>query len=199
MKLLIVDDEPAVLELLEELVEPLGHEPILTRDGSEAWEAFEREPVRAVITDWLMPGLDGLELTRRIRAKKRARYTYVILLTGFGGSERYLEGMRAGADDFVTKPVIPDELHARLRVAERILSLQDGVRLLEGLLRICMYCKKIHTAESDWTSIERYVEERSDASFTHDICPGCYTARVDPDVRRFVGTVQDILPSDDRR
>lgn len=184
MKLLIVDDEPSVLELLEEFVEPLGYEPVLARDGAEAWEAFEREPFRAVITDWLMPGVDGLELTRRIRGKRRVRYTYVIMLTALGGRPQYLEGMKAGADDFVTKPVTPDELQARLQVAERVLRLQDEVKLLEGFLRICMYCKKIHLAGDDWTSIEQYVEERSDVSFTHDICPGCYTARVAPDLQR---------------
>lgn len=88
-------------------------------------------------------------------------------------------------DDFVTKPVSPEELHARLRVAERILSLQDNMKLLGGVLHICMYCKKVHVAGADWTSIERYVEDRSDASFSHDICPMCYATRVAPDVQRF--------------
>ena len=197
MKILITDDEPAVLDLLAEIVEPLGYEPVVAGDGGQAWEAFEREPFRLVITDWLMPRVDGLELTRRIRAKKRVRYTYVIMLTALGGTARYLEGMKAGADDFVTKPVSPDELHARLRVAERILSLQDDVKLLEGLLRICMYCKNVHIAGSDWTSIECYVEERSDASFTHDICPDCYRARVDPDLQEFIGKVENLGPNDE--
>lgn len=191
MKVLIADDEPAVLELLGEMVESLEHQPIRAGGGTEAWEVFERQACRLVITDWLMPGVDGLELTRRIRQRKRVRYTYVIMLTALGGTDRYLEGMRAGADDFVTKPISHDELHARVRVAERILALQDDVKLLEGMLRICMYCKKIHAAEGDWTSIERYVEERSDASFSHDICPGCYATRVDPDLQRFIGEVRD--------
>lgn len=195
MKILIADDESAVLELLSEMVEPLEHEPVLAGGGAEAWELFERQPCRLVITDWLMPGVDGLELTRRIRARKRVRYTYVIMLTALGGAERYLEGMRAGTDDFVTKPISQDELLARVRVAERILALQDDVRRLEGMLRICMYCKKVHVTEGDWTTIERYVEERSDASFSHDICPACYTTRVDPDLQQFIGGIHD---ADDR-
>lgn len=181
MKILIADDEPLILDLLAEMVEPLGHEPVAASDGGQAWEAFEREPFRLVIADWLMPRIDGLELTRRIRAKKRVRYTYVIMLTALAGTDRYLEGMKAGVDDFVTKPVSLHEFHARVRVAERIVSLQDPVKLLEGLLRICMYCKNVHVAGNDWTRIERYVEQRSDASFTHGICPTCFRARVEHD------------------
>jgi YesN/AraC family two-component response regulator len=143
-----------------------------------------------------MPSVDGLELTRQIRAAKRTRYTHVMMLTALGGPERYLEGMRAGVDDFVTKPVSPEELHARLRVAERILSLQDNMKLLEGVLHICMYCKKVHVAGADWTGIEGYIEERSDASFSHDICPGCYATRVAPDLERLTG--HDVEPKDDR-
>jgi hypothetical protein len=126
------------------------------------------------------------------------------MLTALGGTGHYLEGMEAGVDDFVTKPISIDELRARLRVASRIIALQDNVNLLEGLLRICMYCKRVHVASGgaqsrstggaaagdsaggDWTSIERYVEERSDASFSHDICPACYEARVRPELEGFM-------------
>ncbi|MBI2216652.1 MAG: response regulator [Candidatus Rokubacteria bacterium] len=213
VRVLVVDDDPDVRQLVAEMVEMLGHEPIVARDGREALAVLERDGPRVVITDWKMPHVDGLELVRTIRAAPRVRYTYVIMLTAFGGSQSYLEGMAAGADDFVTKPVSPDELHARLRVAGRILSLQDDVRLLEGLIRICMYCKKVHVTETggagaadhedtgasaactggDWTTIERYVEERSDASFSHDICPACYDTRVKPDLDRLVadpGTIE---------
>lgn len=185
MKILIADDDDAVRELLGEMVVTLGHEPVLAPHGQQAWEMFDREPVRILVTDWIMPHMDGIELARRVRAAKRTRYTYIIVLTALGGSENYLAGMNAGADDFVTKPVSSNELHARLRVAERILALQDDVNLLEGLLSICMYCKDVHVAENDWTSVERYVEERSDASFSHGICPRCYESRVLPDLERF--------------
>lgn len=184
VKVLIVDDEPEVLELIAEMIAAIGHEPVLADDGRRAWGVFSSDSVRVVITDWSMPGMDGLELVRRIRGAKRVRYTYVIVLTAFGGPDAYLEGMEAGADDFVTKPVSPDELRVRLRVAERILGLQDDVKLLEGLISICMYCKRVDVAENDWTTIERYVEERSDASFSHGICPACYTTHVQPDLDR---------------
>lgn len=97
MKVLIADDEEAVREVLAEMAEGLGHEVCLARNGREAWRLFEEKPAQVVITDWLMPSVDGLELTRQIRAAKRTPYTYVIMLTALGGPERYLEGMRAGA------------------------------------------------------------------------------------------------------
>jgi sigma-B regulation protein RsbU (phosphoserine phosphatase) len=183
MKVLVVDDEPRFLALAGELLTALGHEPVLAASGQAALEQLDREPIRVIITDWMMPGVDGPELVRRIRAAGHQKYTYIIMLTGLGGLERYLEGMRAGADDFVTKPMPMDELEVRLRVAERIVGLQEHVRLLEGLLSICMYCKNVRVSEGAWTSIEHYVEARSDASFSHDICPACYTTRVEPDLR----------------
>lgn len=182
MKILVVDDEPALRSMLAELLEALGHEAVVAANGVAALEALDLQPIRVVITDWMMEGMDGPELIRRIRAAGRQRYVYVIMLTARGGSESFLEGMRAGADDFVTKPMPIDELEARLLVAERIVALQENVRRLEGLLSICMYCKKIRVTEDAWTSVERYVEERSDASFSHDVCPGCYETRVVPEL-----------------
>jgi phosphoserine phosphatase RsbU/P len=191
VKVLVVDDEPAVRALVGEMVEMVEHEAVVAANGVEALSLFARESIRLVITDWAMPDMDGLELARRIRDAQRIRYTYVIMLTAFAGTEAYLTGMAAGADDFVTKPVTPDELHARIRVAERILRLQDNVKLLEGLINICMYCKRVHVAESDWTTVERYVEERSEASFSHDICPACYATRVQPDLDRLSDRAPD--------
>lgn len=183
MKILLVDDEPAMLSVMAELLEDLGHEPVCAPNGMRALEALDKEPLRVVVTDWMMPAMDGLELVRRIRASGRQRYVYVIMLTALTGPEKYLEGMRAGADDFVSKPISIEELDVRLRVAERIIALQENVRLLEGILSICMYCKKVRASETAWTSIEHYVEQRSDASFSHDVCPACYETRVVPELR----------------
>jgi len=184
VRVLAVEDDPVSRRILSALLERLGHEVLAASDGLEAWERFQSEPVDAVVTDWMMPRLDGLELTRRIRAHARERYTYVLLLTALSGRERYLDGMAAGADDFVSKPVDREELHARLRVAERILGLQRAVRQLEGLLPICSYCKKIRDGDEHWSQVEEYVSRRTEAQFSHGVCPECYEHHLRPQLER---------------
>jgi DNA-binding response OmpR family regulator len=125
MKILIAEDDKDSRELLSWLLQKLGYQVVATENGNEAWEAYRRGRFRLVISDLLMPDVDGLELVRRIRAQKQPKYTYIILITALIGKKDYLDGMEAGADDFVTKPFDPDELKARLRVAERIISFQE--------------------------------------------------------------------------
>jgi DNA-binding response OmpR family regulator len=131
MKILIAEDDHDSRELLAWMLQKLGYQVIATTNGKEAWEAFRRGRFRLVISDVLMPELDGLELCRRIRKHKQSKYTYVIIVTALIGKKDYLEGMEAGADDFVTKPFDPDELKARLRVAERIISFQEQAAAAE--------------------------------------------------------------------
>jgi sigma-B regulation protein RsbU (phosphoserine phosphatase) len=137
-----------------------------------------------VISDWLMPQTDGLELCRRIRKSETSRYCYVILLTALQGKSNYLEAMRAGADDFVSKPYDPDELRARLLVAERIVGLQDRVKHLEGILPTCMYCKRIRDENDNWVHIEQYITQRTEASFSHGVCPNCFHEVLKPELDR---------------
>ncbi|MBI4473946.1 MAG: response regulator [Acidobacteria bacterium] len=125
MKILIAEDDRDSRELLSWLLQKLGYQVIAAENGREAWEAYRKGRFRLVISDLLMPDIDGLELVRRIRAAKQQKYTYIILLTALIGKKDFLEGMEAGADDFITKPFDPDELKARLRVAERIIALQE--------------------------------------------------------------------------
>src|SRR2546426_3840928 len=131
MKVLIVEDDRDSRELLSWLLQKLGYQVIAASNGKEAWEAYKKGRFRIVISDVLMPEIDGLELCRKIRLHKQSKYTYIILITALIGKKDYLEGMEAGADDFVTKPFDPDELKARLRVAERIISFQEQVAMEE--------------------------------------------------------------------
>jgi phosphoserine phosphatase RsbU/P len=199
MRILIAEDDALARRVLTTLLEALGHEVVATPDGREAWGAFERGSFAVVISDWMMPGLDGLELCRRIRGADRTRYTYLILLSSLGGKSHFLEGMEAGADDFLTKPPDPDELRLRLRVAERVLGLQAEVRQLEGLLPICSYCKRIRDEHAGWTRVESYIASRTDATFTHGICPDCKETYVKPELDRLKGVPAAPPSTSDRR
>lgn len=180
MKILVADDDDFSRLLLARTLEKLGHDVIAARDGHEAWEKFESDDVHLVISDWVMPGLDGLELCRRIRRRESASYTYVILLTVMEGKGNYLEGMRAGADDFITKPFDEEQLATRLAVAKRILSLQNQNRQLALLIPICMYCKKARNDRDYWEQLDRFLMEQTEAQLSHGICPGCYEKYVRP-------------------
>ena len=121
MNVLIADDDPTSRIVLSATLKKLGHQATVAKDGAQAWTTFETTEVPLLISDMVMPHVDGLELCRRIRAAKRHKYTYIILLTSVGGKSGYLVGMRAGADDFINKPFDEEQLAARLGVAERIL------------------------------------------------------------------------------
>jgi len=180
MRVLVVEDDPVSRRIVAAALQGLGHEAIVAEDGQQAWQRLAADTVDVVITDWMMPNVDGLELTRRVRARARERYTWVLLLTALKGKASYLDAMEAGADDFMSKPIDKQELHARLRVAERILGLQQEVKQLEGLLPICSYCKKIRDEGDHWCQVEDYVSRRTEATFSHGICPDCYERHLKP-------------------
>ncbi len=183
MKVLVVEDEAAQRVVLEGALKKFGHTPVVAEDGEQAWEAFSADAdLRVVLTDWLMPKVDGIELCRRIRRQRQRPYTYVLMLTIKQEKSEYLEGMEAGVDDFMTKPFDPDELEARLRVAERILGLRVEIDRLTSLLPICAYCKNIQDDRSTWVSVEQYVTSKTDTDLTHTICPSCYESEVKPEL-----------------
>jgi|ERR1039458_304717 DNA-binding response OmpR family regulator len=174
MNVLIADDDPTSRIVLTLTLQKYQHQVTVAKDGAEAWALCERTDVPLLISDVVMPGIQGLELCRRIRAAKRPKYTYIILLTSVGGKSSYLAGMRAGADDFINKPFDGDQLAARLVVAERILNLQSQVNQLSGLLPICCVCKKVRDDQNYWQQVESYISKRTDARFSHGYCPDCF-------------------------
>ncbi len=184
MRILIVEDDADIRDLLRILLEKDGHHVDTCADGHEAWDAFNRQEYSLIISDWLMPELDGIELCRRIRAADKPHYTYIILLTALSGKANHIEAIHAGADDFVSKPYDPDELKARLIVADRIMRLQEHVKRLEGVLPTCMYCKKIRDHSDVWVGIEQYITQRTEASFSHGVCPDCYENQLKPEINK---------------
>lgn len=185
MKILAVEDDKMALMMMRQALVRLGHEVIEARDGREAWAKLQREPVRVVVSDWEMPEADGLELCRRIRARRKAEYVYFILVTARDASEENQQNaMDAGVDDFLTKPLDVFELRMRLRTAERILKYTTQVRQLEELLPICSYCKKIRDDQNYWQQMEGYINERTGSEFSHSICPDCYQRVIVPELEK---------------
>jgi signal transduction histidine kinase len=135
MRVLIADDEPVSRRLLQSYLQKWGYEVTTAQNGAEAWRVFEEAPCAILITDWMMPEVDGLELIRRIRAANGPGYVHATLLTARAQKEDLVEGMEAGADDFLTKPFDRDELRVRLRAAERLVTLERNLAEQNRALR----------------------------------------------------------------
>src|SRR2546430_2606326 len=176
-----------------------GSEVVAASRGEEALAILERDDAPSLaVLDWTMPGMDGLELCRRIRALSKPLKPYLIFVTARAGTQDIVTGLTAGADDYIVKPFQRGELRARVRVGERLLELQTiladrvkeledalaRVKLLHGLLPICSYCKKVRDDRNYWQQVEGYIEEHSEAQFTHGICPDCRAKYVDPELER---------------
>jgi two-component system cell cycle response regulator len=123
MRILVADDDPTSCLIARAAVRRLGHDCDTVTDGIQAWDAFQAGGLDVIISDWVMPGLTGPELCRRLRADTRDGYTYVILVTSKGALDQIVEGMSAGADDYLVKPLDPDELEVRLISAARVTAL----------------------------------------------------------------------------
>jgi sigma-B regulation protein RsbU (phosphoserine phosphatase) len=126
--LLVADDDVFFQNLIESLLAP-DYDLIIVQDGLEAWHEIQlpRAP-RLAILDWVMPGLSGPQICRRVRASDKLSSTYLILLTARNNESDIVAGLRAGADDYITKPPLPAELRARIKIGERVLALQDAVQ-----------------------------------------------------------------------
>lgn len=123
MTVLIVEDDESMRALLGDITRRLGHEVLEAGDGDEAWRIIRETKPAVVVSDWVLPGADGTELCRRLRAEPNGRYTYFIIVTGRRMfHEDYLGAMGSGADDYLRKPLDAEQLAIRLRVADRIVS-----------------------------------------------------------------------------
>src|SRR3954469_1378783 len=132
MRVLIAEDDEGIRELLVDLIERQGHSVVATRDGEEAWGVFRDQGADVIISDWLMPRVEGPELCRRVR-EHDAPYAYFILLTALGDQQHHLHGRQSGADDYLSKPFDMEDLAARMVTAARVVTLH---RRREALLRL---------------------------------------------------------------
>ena len=173
-KVLIAEDDLVSAKVLSSLLQRLGYQVAIAPDGNEAWRLFEAEPVRLIVSDWMMPGMDGLALCNKVRAHPAIPYTYFILLTANRTTaENYKLAAEAGVDDFLTKPIDRDALQMRLHVAARILKFTAEIRQLKELIPICVYCRKVRDEENFWQQVETYVQKETGSRFSHGACPDC--------------------------
>ncbi|MGC9454237.1 MAG: GGDEF domain-containing response regulator [Phycisphaerae bacterium] len=136
MRVLIAEDDPVSRRVLEAALKKWGYDVLVACDGDEAWQVFEAgDGPRLAVLDWMMPGKDGVEVSRLIRERGDEDYVYIIMLTAKGQKQDLIEGMAAGADDYVTKPFDAGELRVRIRAAQRILDLQDEIIAARESLR----------------------------------------------------------------
>ncbi len=193
MRILVTEDNDITRIKLEGILSNWEYDVITAQDGNEAWEELHRpQAPKLVLLDWKMPGKDGVEICKKIRQEENNTPPYIILLTGKDHKEDIIEGLQAGADDYIVKPFDIDALKARIEVGQRVINLQTNlaeridelqqavnhIKRLQGIIPICAYCKKIRNDQESWEQMEKYISEHSDAQFSHGICPDCYQGQL---------------------
>ncbi len=202
MKILVAEDDATTRAVLASQLEMMGQEAALVVDGLEALDMLLRDDApQLAILDWMMPGLDGIEVCRRVKQQITERYVYVMMLTAKDRHEDLLQGFEAGVDDFLRKPVHPAELRCRIAAGQKIVSFDqklrnqnkqllkvmgqqeqtitelkeamEHIRTLQGLLPVCSLCKKVRDDKGYWNQIETYLSEHADIRVTHGLCPDC--------------------------
>jgi CheY-like chemotaxis protein len=188
MEILIAEDDITSRLILESIIKKWSFAVISVDNGLKAWEILQQQDVPQIaLLDWEMPGIDGPELCRRIKLLDRKNPIYIILLTGRNSKEDIVMGLQAGANDYITKPFDNSELLARINVAERLVKTQVTlnkkveelertlvhVHTLQGIIPICMHCHSIRNDDAAWHKLEAYIEQHSEAQFSHSICPAC--------------------------
>lgn len=188
MRILIAEDDFTSRNMLTAVLTKAGYEVVVTTNGAEAWAELKKPDAPSlIILDWMMPEMDGLEVLNCIRAQEHEHPPYIIMLTSRGEKNDIITGLNAGADDYLAKPFDFGELRARVDVGRRMVALQeqlatqfrelrqalDHIKTLQGIVPICMFCKKIRDDQGYWDQVEVYVSKHTNAEFSHGICQEC--------------------------
>lgn len=193
----MADDDPSMRATVRHLLEKWDFEVREANDGWAAWRAFGEEDFpQLVVLDWEMPGLVGLDICRRIRSTFGEEGIHVILLTMRSGSKSCVEGLEAGADDYIAKPFEVEEFRARVMSGERILRMQEAlagrIRDLEGnledlrtggaMISSCSDCGKVRNEKGGWEGLEDYLSRRSGLVFSHTVCSECLPTKMKKEI-----------------
>ncbi len=175
MKILVADDSRVSRNLMGAILEEMDFEVLTAEHGLEAWNIFQREEISLLISDWIMPEMDGLELCRRVRkaAVQRPGYTYIMMVTALDGLKNFVTGMAAGADDFIVKPFEPEMLRCRIRVAQRVLAMQHELRALAAALPFCGACDTIQSDPVTSRRLQDFLASRPELKPVLGTCPAC--------------------------
>lgn len=191
MKILIAEDDVVTSALLQSDLKEWGYTPVAAANGADAWKILrERNRPELALVDWMMPSLSGPELCQRVRELNQPVPVYIILLTGKTSKDDIVQGLQAGAQDYVTKPHDSCELRARIDVGRRMVELQtllskrvvelesanQQIKQLHNLLPMCCRCKKVRDDSGYWSAVENYLQDHSGAKITQGLCPECYGA-----------------------
>ena len=192
---LVAEDDTVTRRTVVSALTRGGNHVVEAEDGLRAWKVLQ-EPngPRLAILDWMMPGVDGIQLCRDLKGTQQSKSLYLILVTSKSDRQDVVKGLEAGADDYIIKPFDAEELRARVRVGFRVLDLQEKlthrveeleqalcqIKQLQGLLPICSYCKKIRDDGNYWRQVEEYIGHHSEVRFSHGICPTCYEKELVP-------------------
>ena len=193
-RILVTDDSLVARTACSNQLKEAGYQVLFAQNGLEAVEAMAKETVDLVLMDVVMPEMNGVEACRKIKALESAKDTPIIMVTSVGDMKTLQSAFDAGAVDYVTKPIEPIELMARIRSALRLKEEMDArkkreaeltrknqelesalseIKTLRGFIPICAWCKKIRNIEGYWEQMEHYIEGHSQATFSHSICKDC--------------------------
>lgn len=189
---LIADDDKLTLNVLNDTLTRAGYDVLTATDGDQAWKKLQQSNTQLAVLDWIMPGMEGIEICQRAQKEPKLTNRYFILLTGKSKTEDLVAGLQSGASDYLRKPFDEAELLARVEVGVRFIELQRKlaerveelekalaqVKRLEGLLPICSYCKRIRNEQDYWERVDNYISQHANVRFSHNICPECYEKHV---------------------
>lgn len=192
MTVLIADDDKVTLNVLNDALSRAGYDVITATDGDQAWKKLQQSNAQLAVLDWVMPGMQGIDICQRAAKEPKLANRYFILLTGKDKTDDLVAGLQSGASDYLRKPFNEAELLARVEVGMRFITLQKKlaerveemekalatVRRLEGLLPICSYCKRIRNEQDYWERVDNYISQHANVRFSHNICPDCYEKHV---------------------
>lgn len=171
--ILVVDDNPQNVQVLAKTLEQENYELAVAMTGKDALDFAAAEEPDLILLDVMMPEMDGYEVCRILKNSTASANVPVIFLTAKREPDDIVKGFDAGGVDYIIKPFNAHELLARVKTHVELSQARREIMELKGIIPICSNCKNVRNDEGYWQKVETYVESRSDASFSHGVCPDC--------------------------